>query len=110
MQETFNPTTKVNEQFSMGDFFSFKSMITLRIIQVVYILVAALITLGGLMIMFKGEERGYRDVSLMPGGFMGGLLVLIFGNLIWRIWCELLVVFFTINRSLNSIEKNTRKN
>ena len=74
MQES--PTysaAKAPESFSFADFISFKTMITLKIMQVVYLLFAVLITLGGLMLMFKGEERRYSDPGLLPGGFMSGV-------------------------------------
>lgn len=105
--QTFQ-TPRAEESFSFADFLAFKSMIALKIMQAVYLLVAVLITLGGIMLMLKGNDR--YDDGLIPGGFLSGVLVILIGNVIWRIWCELLIVFFTINRSLHQIEKNTKKN
>jgi hypothetical protein len=90
-------------------------MITLRIIQIVYAIVAVLITLGGLIAMFKGGGGrgyggygGYDSGSFIPGGPVMGLIVLIFGNIMWRMWCELIIVFFRINKTLNSIDEKTK--
>jgi hypothetical protein len=93
-----------NRGFNWNDFLSFKAMVTLRIIQILYVIVAIIITIGALVIMFKGDS-GYR--SAMPGGFFSGLVVLVFGNIIWRIWCELMIVIFRIHKSLNNIETGT---
>jgi hypothetical protein len=98
--------------FNWKDFLSFKTMITLRIIQIVYVVIAVIITLGGLATMFSGgRSSGYGGLgygSFMPGGFFGGLLLIVFGNIIWRIWCELIIVFFRINKTLNSIDEKTK--
>ena len=82
-------------------------MIALQIIQILYIIVAALITLAGLAMMFRSNSYGYG--SMMPGGFFGGLLFVIFGNVFWRLWCEFIIVLFRINRTLSSIDENTKK-
>ena len=89
-------------------------MITLQIIQIVYIVIAILITLASLATMFGGrsggEFGGYGGSGFMGmftgGGFIGGLVMLIIGNIGWRIWCELVIVFFRINKTLNNIEIN----
>ena len=86
--------------FNWNDFFSFKNMIALRIIQVIYILGAVSITIGGLICMFTF------------GGLLGffiGLLIIAVGNVFWRVWCELIIIFFRINKTLNNIEANTAK-
>lgn len=95
------------DSFNWSDFLSFKLMVTLRIIQIIYMIVAIFITIGALFVMFKGQERGYGSSGMMPGGFLGGLLILVFGNIGWRIWCELMIVVFRINKSLTNIDNNT---
>ncbi|MFT3824729.1 MAG: DUF4282 domain-containing protein [Chitinophagaceae bacterium] len=112
MEPTTNVTQRATPQqgFSFGDFMSFKKMITLSIMQIVYGVGAVLITFGALALMFNGgggRGYGYGYNSLMPGGFLTGLLVLVIGNILWRVWCELIIVFFRINATLNDIDKNT---
>ena len=104
--------------FNLRDFLSFRTMITLQIIQIVYAVVAILITLASLAAMFGGHSSGgfgeYGGGGLSPlgllsgGGFFGGLIMLIVGNVGWRIWCELIIIFFRINKTLNNIEINTK--
>jgi hypothetical protein len=38
-----------------------------------------------------------------------GLIFLICGNILWRISCELIIVFFRINNTLSNIDANTKK-
>jgi hypothetical protein len=80
-------------------------MITLGVIQIVYILVAAILTLVCLFALFGG---GYF-VELVPGGRFGIFMFLIFGNVLWRIQCELIIIFFRINNTLSKIDDNTQK-
>jgi hypothetical protein len=104
--------------FNLRDFLSFRTMITLQIIQIVYAVVAVLITLASLAAMFGGRSHegfgelgggGFSPFSLLGGGgFFGGLVMLVVGNVAWRIWCELVIIFFRINKTLNNIEINTK--
>lgn len=109
MESGINSNVQKSSGFNWGDFLSFKTMITLKVIQIMYVIIAAIITIGGLVTMFSGGSgRGYGYSSFMPGGFMGGLLIIIFGNILWRIWCELIIVFFRINKSLSNIDDKTK--
>lgn len=83
-------------------------MITPQLIQILYIIGAVVITFGGIAALFKGGgDYGYSR-SFMLGGFVGGIIFLIFGNLAWRLWCEFIIVVFRINSSLSNIDDNTR--
>lgn len=112
METNISPTAQRSNGFDWKDFLSFKTMITLKIIQIMYAVVAVIITIGGLATMFSGGRSsgygGYGPTSFIPGGFMGGLLIIIFGNVLWRVWCELIIVFFRINKSLNNIDDKTK--
>ena len=101
---TFKSNT-ANKAFNWNDFFAFRVMITYRIIQIVYSIGAVLITLAGLFMLFSGDSNPY---SLMPTGPVAGLVLLLFGNILWRIQCELIIVFFRINKTLDEVEINTR--
>ena len=78
----------------MGDFFAFRTLITPRFIQVLFVL-----GLIGLVLAFIGAAAGDQAVA--------GLLILVFGTLYWRILCELFFVFFRINDTLSSIKADT---
>jgi succinate-acetate transporter protein len=95
----------INNSFSWGDYFSFRKMITLQVIQVVYAIVAVIITLGGIIALFSG---GSSLSEFLPGGRFTVFLFIIFGNLLWRMWCELTIVFFRINNTLTNIDANTK--
>lgn len=77
----------------MKDIFYFDSMLTPKIITVVYwfMLLSSLVT--GLSAMFFGENSS----------FFGGLGIIIGGAIFSRIWCELLIVLFKINENLQNI-------
>ena len=94
--ELISTPTPAKTGFNWGNFFSFKTLITLHIIQAVYVIVAILLTLGGLIMMF----------SII--GFLPGLLLLTAGNIFWRIWCELIIVFFRINKTLSNIDEKIK--
>ena len=99
---TSSPGKNNNKPFSWNDFFSFRRMITLQIIQVIYFIVAGLITLGGIITLVSGN-------SFIPGGMLTGLVVLVFGNVLWRIGCELTIIFFRINDTLSDIDAHTKQ-
>ena len=96
---------QINKGFNWGDYFSFRKMITLQVIQVVYAIVAVIITLGGIIALFSG---GSSLSEFLPGGRFTIFLFIIFGNLMWRMWCELTIVFFRINNTLTNIDANTK--
>lgn len=92
-----------NQSFNWGDFFSFKAMIALKIIQILYLLGAIANTIAGFLYLFFG-------MGMDNTGRIIGLLILTAGNIFWRVWCELIIVFFRINETMNGIEENTKLN
>ena len=120
-QTNITQPVPLNQGFNWKDFLSFRTMITLQIIQILYVVGAICITLGGLAMMFGGSRHseygggygggfgGGSPFSLLGGGgFIAGLIFLLIGNVGWRIWCELIIVFFRINKTLTNIETNTK--
>lgn len=78
----------------MRDFFAFRTMISGFVIQVVFVLGLIAIVIGAIGAIAN-------DQALL------GLLVLVFGTLYWRIICEVFIVFFRMNASLNAIKGHT---
>lgn len=76
----------------MNEYLTFRKMITPTIIQILFWLGIAAIVISALVTMFSGQ-----------GGFLQGLLLLVFGVIGWRVYCELIIVFFQMNRSLKEI-------
>jgi hypothetical protein len=77
----------------MKEIFNFDSMLTPKIITFVYWLLLLGVVLGGLSSMFAGFGLSFAS-------FLMGLLYIVAGAIGARIWCELLIVLFKINESL----------
>jgi hypothetical protein len=78
----------------MRDFFAFRKMISAYVIQVVFVL-------GLIGIVIGAIAAAANDQAL------GGLLLLVFGGLYWRIICEVFIVLFRMNNTLTAIQANT---
>jgi hypothetical protein len=88
----------------LGDFLAFKVMIALLFIKVIYVLGAIFVTIFGIVLMVKGAAAdfgGGKDV-------LGGLLLLVFGNIGWRIMCECWIIFFRMHDTLKSIDEHIK--
>ena len=81
----------------MSDFLSFRTMITPVIIQIIFWVGVVLCILFGVGAIFFGTQYG-------EGGIVWGILVLIFGPVLVRIYCEILIIFFRINETLTEIK------
>ena len=80
----------------MGDFLRFETMITPALIQILFWLAVAIsVIVGIIMIAATGDARG--------------ILLIVFGPLVARIYAELLIVFFRINDHLRHIDRNTQR-
>lgn len=84
----------------LSDFLAFKAMITPFYIKTIYLVGAVILILVGIYAMIAGERTGVRLL---------GLLVVTVGNIIWRIWCERVIVFFRMHDLLKSIDNNTKR-
>jgi cytochrome c biogenesis protein CcdA len=78
----------------MSDFLGFRVMVSTGIIMVIYILGLAVLTIGGFVRFIQGGVN-----SLI------GLGIIIFGNLLWRVFCEGWILIFSVHDILGSIEK-----
>jgi hypothetical protein len=91
----------------LHDFIAFKKLICTTLIQIVYMIGFAYITISGI-IMFFPERNAFLPVD-SNGRILLGLAVLVIGNLTWRIFCESLIVLFRIHDSLAAIEKSSKE-
>jgi hypothetical protein len=89
----------------MSAYFSFKKFITTGFIMVIYILGAIAVTIVSILLMLNS---GTNVLGLSGVGVVLGLLLLIFGNLFWRVLCEYLVVQFRIFTELVEINKTLK--
>jgi hypothetical protein len=81
----------------MGDFLRFETMITPAVIQIVFWIAVVIILIAGIAQLFQG---GWAALT--------GLLTIVLGPIVARIYCELVIVFFRINDHVRGIEINTR--
>jgi hypothetical protein len=89
----------------MSEYLTFKRFITPTFIMIIYILGALAVTILSFLIMLGGTfaVQGFS----MGGGIaiLLGVLMLIFGNLAWRILCEYWVVQFRIYEEIVSLNR-----
>ncbi|EMR13869.1 hypothetical protein MPL1_03028 [Methylophaga lonarensis MPL] len=78
----------------MKDIFYFDSMLTPKIITLVYWLILFFVVISGLGLMFSGN--GFF-------GFLSGIAAIIAGGVFARIWCELLIVLFKIHENIKKV-------
>jgi len=83
----------------MSDFLAFRTMITPLIIQIIFWIGVALCIIFGLAAIFVGSRYG-------NGSPIWGVLVILFGPVVVRIYCEILIIFFRINETLTEIKHN----
>jgi len=92
----------------MSRFFSFETLITVDFVQALYFFGMALISIVGILFLL-GVSKGIFTMDIPIAGNMRivGVLLLIPGNLIWRLVCEGWVLLFRMHKSLVEIQNNT---
>ena len=89
----------------MEDFLTFRKMITPVIIQILFWVGAAGSVIAALVVIalsFGSSGGGAAQ-------FLGGLLLLVIGPVMVRIYCELLILFFRMNETLTDIKNGLAK-
>jgi hypothetical protein len=85
----------------MNDFLAFRKMITPMFIQIIFLVAAGLAVLGGLIAIVASLSQGAW------AGVFGGLIFLVVGPILARIYCEVLIVIFKIHEELVAIRTGT---
>jgi len=88
----------------MGDFIKFKKMITPVIIQMLFWIGVVASVLLGLVTMVAGVASERGGVAQV----ISGLLMILLGPIVVRVYCEVLIVVFSINNTLTEM-KNIMK-
>lgn len=83
----------------MKDFLSFNKMLTPIIIQIVFWIGVGFSVIIGLMTIITG--LGYYGSGIQV---LFGLMIIAIGPLTVRIYCELLIIAFKMNESLQNIK------
>lgn len=87
----------------MWDFLSFETFITPKIIRVVFALGLLLIAIGALIRILIG----IWELSILTGVILPLVGACVIG-LLWRIYCELILVFFDMRDKLAEIAARPR--
>ena len=95
--EQIESTEQDNTIITLGGFFSFRYMLSSRLIQSSYILGAFAVTIVSWILFMRNQ-------------LLIGLLSIIVGNLFWRLVCEIAVIFFRTNEQLGLIHQELRRN
>lgn len=86
----------------MGSFFSFDRMITPTIIKILFWVGIGFAVLSGIIQIVTGASSPYGGGGMV----LTGLLTMLFGPLLVRVYCEILIIFFKMDDSLKKIEKH----
>ncbi|MBM4300208.1 MAG: DUF4282 domain-containing protein [Deltaproteobacteria bacterium] len=81
----------------MSDFWAFRTMVTPVIIQILFWIGAITCLIVGLVSIFSGDHLMTRHV-------FKGIMIIILGPIVVRIYCEILIVIFRINETLTEIK------
>ena len=85
---------------TVGDFFSFRRMVTPIVVQIVFWIGIVLIVIGGI-----GAAVTADNIATA----IGAIAMVILGPIVLRIYAEIVIVLFRINESLADINHNTSK-
>lgn len=90
----------------MGAYFSFERMITTTFVKVIYFIGFLAITAGGVALsVWAGMQLNDARIDRVLGWqyVAAGVGLVVIGNLVWRVFCELWVVLFEIHAELVSV-------
>ena len=82
----------------MSDFWAFRKMVTPVIIQILFWVGVIVCIIAGVVMIATGVKNP-ENQTVLPG-----VLLIIFGPLVVRLYCEILIVFFRINETLTEIK------
>lgn len=89
----------------MDKFFNFDSMITPIIIKIIFWVGLGASVLSGLGIIISGLNSPWGGGAQV----IGGLLIIVVGPLVVRIYCELLIIMFKMHEALQDIRQSLKK-
>jgi len=88
----------------MEDFLKFRKMITPVIIQILFWVGVAIAIIGAIGMMIYGVASDGQGIMVLVG-----LVMLVLGPVVVRIYCELLILFFRMNKTLTDIKNGLEK-
>ena len=97
---------------SQGGFFSFRTFLSNSIIKTVYAFGMVIITLVGLALITVGivalSDQSIGGMAAFGGGVqsvIAGVVLLLTGNLFWRLLCEGWILLFSMHEMIAAIER-----
>lgn len=105
-QQITAPATRAPGSGKAAEFFTFRRFVTPVIIQIIFWLGVLMCIIGGIVIMTGGGSDMYGYGGDEGWRVAVGLVLLILGPLMVRIWCELLILIFRIFDELKQINYN----
>jgi hypothetical protein len=92
-------------------FFSFQTFISPLLIKVIYVLGVMGILAASIAVSFMPADRVLPDVPFPPKvkSISLSVIILIVGNLVWRMVCEFWMVLFSMRASLIVIARRLRR-
>lgn len=101
---------KVGFSQAVDDFFSFRHMMGTSFIRVLYVIGAGAIVLGGVALMMRSLDS---PDPWRSWGIVYSIFFAVFGSMLWRVVCEIVIAFFTMffsmQQTLASIDKSLKE-
>ena len=94
----------------MSEYFSFQKCITSPFVKTVYFLGFLVLTAGGIGLMAWAAMRLYEaNIARGLGWYYAavGAGIVLVGNLVWRVFCEIWIVLFNIHARLVSLDQKS---
>ncbi|MCL2075840.1 MAG: DUF4282 domain-containing protein [Betaproteobacteria bacterium] len=94
----------------LKELFKFDTMVTPKVITVVYLLLLLLVAFGALGTMVIMAAGGFAfgfvsGIAASLAGLIVAVLIIAIGGLSVRMYCELLIVLFKMNEALQEIRR-----
>ena len=86
-----------------AEYFAFRELVTPQLIKVVYLVGACFITAAGLLSIVSPDTLDEYEAGPIVTR-LGGIAVLLIGNLVWRMMCEGAILLFSLHELLVSID------
>ena len=89
-----------------AEYFAFRELVTPQLIKVVYLVGACFITAAGILSIVSPDTLDEYEAGPIVTR-LGGIAVLLIGNLVWRMMCEGAILLFSLHELLVSIDMRT---
>lgn len=86
-----------------AEYFSFRELVTPQLIKVVYLAGACFITAAGVLSIVSPDALEEYEIGPILTR-LGGIAVLLIGNLVWRLMCEGAILLFSLHELLVSLD------